>query len=107
MTRSSSLVRGEPASAVACGNRGWSVRLVLLRPAHYCGEVRAQLRIRVTAMVWMARFRARSPPRLRRRRTVRPLLASSGLVPARAANAASLRLRPGCEKLTGDIPGRA
>ena len=32
---------------------------------------------------------------LSRCRTVRPLLAGSGLVPARAANAASLRQRPG------------
>ncbi len=31
---------------------------------------------------------------------VRPLLAGSGLVPARAAKAASLRQRPGWEKLT-------
>jgi hypothetical protein len=29
-----------------------------------------------------------------------PLLAGMGLVPASAANAASLRQRPGCEKLT-------
>ena len=46
-------------------------------------------------MVCRARFSARSPPRLSRCRTVRPLLAGSGLVPPRAANAASLRQRPG------------
>ncbi len=51
-------------------------------------------------MVCRARFRARSPPRLRRCRMVRPLLASSGRAPARVANAASLRHRPGWEKLT-------
>ena len=52
------------------------------------------------AMVWMARLRARSPPRLSRCRTVRPLLAGSGQVPAREANAASLRQRPGWENET-------
>jgi hypothetical protein len=43
-----------------------------------------------------------------------PLLASSGLVPPRAANAASLRHRPGCENdtmawaaLTGPMPRRS
>jgi hypothetical protein len=51
-------------------------------------------------MAWMARFSARSPPRLSRCRTVMPLLAGTGLVPPRAANAASLRHRPGWEKLT-------
>jgi hypothetical protein len=51
-------------------------------------------------MAWMARFSARSPPRLSRCRTVRPLLAGMGLVPPRAAKAASLRQRPGWEKLT-------
>ena len=51
-------------------------------------------------MVWMARFSARSPPRLSRCRTILPLLAGMGLVPPRAANAASLRHRPGWEKLT-------
>jgi hypothetical protein len=63
-------------------------------------------------MVWIALLSARSPPRLRRCRTVRPLEASSGLTPARAANAASLRHRPGWEKLTmtwavqiGPMPG--
>jgi hypothetical protein len=43
--------------------------------------------------VWIARFSARSPPRLRRWRTVWPLLASRGLVAARAAKAASFRHR--------------
>ena len=62
--------------------------------------MRAQLRMRVSAMAWMARFRARSPPRLSRCRIVWPLLAGMGLVPPRAANAASLRQRPGWEKLT-------
>src|SRR5829696_10103094 len=52
------------------------------------------------AMVWMVLLSARSPPRLSRWRTVRPLLACSGLVPDSAANAASLRHRPGWEKLT-------
>jgi hypothetical protein len=42
-----------------------------------------------------ARLRTRSPPRLGRCRTVRPLLASTGLVPASAANAASSRHRSG------------
>src|SRR5215218_7665397 len=51
-------------------------------------------------MVCSARFRARSPPRLSRCRTVRPLLAGSGLAPPRAANAASLRQRPGWENDT-------
>lgn len=40
-------------------------------------------------MVCTARLRARSPPRLSRCRTVRPLLAGSGLIPASAAKAAS------------------
>ncbi len=62
--------------------------------------MRGQLRIRVTAMAWMARFSARSSPRLSRCRTVLPLLAGIGLVPPSAANAASLRQRPGWEKLT-------
>ena len=73
-----------------------------------------QLRIRVVAMVCRARLRARSPPRLSRWRTVLPLLAGSGLVPARAANAASLRQRPGWENdtmawaaLTGPMPRRS
>src|SRR3954454_20134098 len=72
-----------------------------------------QQRIRVVAMVWIARLSARSPPWLSRWRTVRPLLAGSGLAPASAANAASLRQRPGWEKLTmawaaltGPTPGR-
>jgi hypothetical protein len=53
-------------------------------------------------------------PRLSRCRTVWPLLACRGLVPARAANAASLRQRPGWEKdtmawaaLTGPMPRRS
>ena len=73
-----------------------------------------QQRMRVMAMVCRARLSARSPPRLSRWRTVRPLLASRGLVPARAANAASLRQRPGWEKqtmawaaLTGPMPRRS
>ena len=49
--------------------------------------MRGQLRMRQTAMAWVARLRARSPPRLSRWRTVRPLLAGIGLVPPRAANA--------------------
>jgi hypothetical protein len=49
-------------------------------------------------MVWIARFRARSPPRLSRCRMVLPLLACNGLVPDSAAKAASLRHRPGWEK---------
>ena len=57
-------------------------------------------RMRVMAMVWIALFKARSPPRLSRCRTVLPLLACSGLVPASAAKAASLRHRPGWEKDT-------
>jgi hypothetical protein len=36
-----------------------------------------QHRMRVTAMVWIALFRARSPPRLSRCRTVLPLLVSN------------------------------
>jgi hypothetical protein len=47
----------------------------------------------------MARLSA-PPPRLSRCRTVRPLLAGIGLVPPRAANAASPRQRPGWGKLT-------
>jgi hypothetical protein len=56
--------------------------------------------MRVMAMVWIALFRARSPPRLSRCRTVLPLLAGNGLVPDSAAKAASLRHRPGWEKDT-------
>ena len=59
-----------------------------------------QLRILTMAMVWIALLNALSPPRLSRWRTVWPLLASSGLVPTRAANAASLRHRPEWEKET-------
>ena len=73
---------------------------------------RGQQRIRVIAMVSNALFSPRSPPRLSRCRTVRPLLASSGLTPAREANAGSVRQRPTWEKLTmtcaavtGPIPG--
>jgi hypothetical protein len=43
------------------------------------GAGAGQLRIRVTAMAWMARFSARSPPRLSRCRMVLPLLAGMGL----------------------------
>jgi hypothetical protein len=50
--------------------------------------------MRVLAMVWIAQFDARSPPRLSRCRTVLPLLACSGPVSDSAANAASLRHRP-------------
>jgi hypothetical protein len=50
--------------------------------------------------MWIALFRARSPPRLSRWRTVWPLLAGSGLVPDSAAKAASLRHRPGWENET-------
>src|SRR5512132_942300 len=84
-----------------------------VRRATYAWVV-GQLRIRVVAMVCSARFRARSPPRLSRCRTVRPLLAGSGLAPPRAANAASLRQRPGWENdtmawaaLTGPMPRRS
>ena len=62
--------------------------------------MRGQLRMRVSAMAWMARFSARSLPRLSRCRMARPLLAGIGLVPPKAAYAASLRQRPGWEKLT-------
>ena len=65
-------------------------------------------------MVWIARFSAKAPPRLSRCRTVRPLLAGSGLIPPKAANAASLRHRPGwendtmaCAALTGPTPRRS
>src|SRR5664279_3269268 len=65
-------------------------------------------------MVCNARLSCRSPPRLRRCRLVRPLLASSGLAPARAANAASLRQRPTwendtipCAPLNGPTPLRS
>ena len=51
-----------------------------------------QQRVRVAAMVWIARLSARSPPRLSRWRTVRPLLAGNGLAPASAANAASFAM---------------
>jgi hypothetical protein len=68
----------------------------------------------LVAMMWRARLSARSPPWLSRCRTVRPLLAGTGLAPASAANAASLRHRPGWEKLTiawaaltGPMPGRS
>ena len=60
-----------------------------------------------------ARFSARSPPRLSRCRVTRPLEAGIGAAPARFANAASLRQRPGWDQdtiawaaLTGPIPTR-
>ena len=56
-------------------------------------------------MAWIARFRTRSPPWLSRYRTVWPLLAGSGLLPPSAAYAASLRHRPGWEKLTVGLRG--
>jgi hypothetical protein len=56
--------------------------------------------MRVRAMMWMALFSARSPLRLSRWRVVWPLDASSGLVPASLAKAASLRQRPGWENDT-------
>jgi hypothetical protein len=66
------------------------------------------------AMTCNARFRSRSPPRLRRCRVRCPLLASSGATPASAANAASLRTRPRWDQLTkswaattGPTPGSA
>ena len=90
-------------------------RMVLpwaVRRAMYALVV-GQSRILTVAMVWMARLRARSPPRLRRWRTVCPLLAGIGQVPEREANAASLRQRPGWENatmawaaVTGPMPGR-
>ena len=64
------------------------------------GAGAGQLRIWVTAVARLARLRARSPPRPCRCRMVWPLLAGIGLVPPGAANAASLRRRPGWEKLT-------
>src|SRR5829696_6035291 len=70
--------------------------------------------MRVMAMVWMARLRARSPRRLGDAERVLPLLTGSGLVPDRAANAASLRHRPGWENdtmawagLTAPMPRRS
>ena len=45
------------------------------------------------AMVWIAQFRARSPPRLRRWRIVWPDEAGCGAVPLQRANAASLLKR--------------
>src|SRR5947199_1111442 len=69
-------------------------------------------RCRDLAMVWRAALRVRSPPRLRRWRTVRPELAGTGLTPARAAKAASVRTRPGWDQavrataaVTGPMPG--
>jgi hypothetical protein len=88
--------------------------LALCGPARDIAAVRSQLRMRVRAMVCTARFSARSPPRLSRCRTVCPLLAGTGLVPASAAKAGSLRTRPTWEKdtttcaaLTGPTPGRS
>ncbi len=56
-------------------------------------------------MVCSALLSARSPPRLSRCRTVRPLLASSGLVPDSAANAASLRHPADVGKADNDLGG--
>src|SRR5690625_7537144 len=70
------------------------------------------MRIRVTMAMWRARLRRRSPPRLIRWRTVFPDDAGIGLTPARLANAASERTRPGCDHaakamaaVTGPMPG--
>ena len=51
-------------------------------------------RMRVTAMVWMARLSWRSPSRLSRCRSVRPEDTGTGAVPESIANACSLRIRP-------------
>lgn len=54
-------------------------------------------RILTIAAVCREWFRRRSPPRLRRCRTVLPEDAGVGLTPARAENAAAERTRPGCD----------
>lgn len=56
--------------------------------------------MRVSAIDESARFKRLSPPRLRRCRVVFPLEAGTGLTPARTANAASERTRPGCDQAT-------
>lgn len=77
------------------------VRMIsrLLRPSAILqstySRVAMSVRIRVNAMVLMARFRRRSPPRLSRCRTVFPEDAGIGQVPAIIAKAASDRMRPG------------
>ncbi len=66
-------------------------------------------------MVCRALFAARSPPRLRRCRSVRPLLAGSGAAPHRCARAASERSRSGlsqavasnCPATSGPTPNMA
>jgi hypothetical protein len=67
----------------------WAVRRA------WSARVSAWQRIGVIATVCSARFRARSPPRLRRCLVGWPLLASSGATPARQAKAASSPTRPG------------
>src|SRR5690625_6248253 len=59
--------------------------------------------MRVSRMVCRARFRRRSPPRLRRWRVVLPLEAGRGLVPAMAAKAASEWMRPGWDHTVGKV----
>lgn len=68
--------------------------------------------MRVTMVMWRARLRRRSPPRLMRCRMVFPEDAGIGLMPARLAKAASVLMRPRCDHavsvtaaVTGPIPG--
>src|SRR5450756_1126685 len=62
------------------------------------------MRMRVTTAMCRARFKRRSPPRLIRWRTVFPEEAGIGFTPARLANAASDRTRPGCDQAAGPPP---
>lgn len=74
----------------------------LLRPSAILrstySRVTLSVRIRVNAMVLIARFSRRSPPRLSRCLTVFPEDAGIGQVPAIIAKAAAERMRPGCDQ---------
>src|SRR5450830_802814 len=62
------------------------------------------MRMWVTTAMCRARFKRRSPPRFIRWRTVFPEEAGIGFTPARLANAASDRTRPGCDQAAGPPP---
>lgn len=56
------------------------------------------VRILVSTMVFSAQFSCRSPPLLRRCLMVMPEEAAIGQIPPNMANAAALRIRPGCDQ---------
>src|SRR5690625_5194243 len=77
-------------------------------------RVSGSVRILVRTMVYSARFSRRSPPRFRRCLEVLPEQAGIGQIPQSMANAASLRIRPGCDQtvkntaaVTAPTPGRS